>query len=343
MGSGDILSQIQTFLASINNYFNPVGKFYIQVQVLCRVLVCSVFLDDLFKTSSLECDSKQVGCQQNCINRFAPLNHKKIWELELFMVMLSIVVFLAFSIYNDHKVAGIEKKKNSAVYRDNPDNFQKYKEAKRARYSMEEHTKKGKTFTTSIYTKTGYMVMLLCRLVFELIFLFVENQLGQHQSQNVEFWNRFWLKEQWLCALNDDDKAASNSLMEMIPPVNRSEIFWTDDKNLACIQQKVVATCWIPFSRMKSFGLLFMYWVLIVTTCLTAIELLYELVTICKPKKNKQEPIEYPSQPDIIDTAQVQKLIQDTLRSNAAYAPGSHGSEDNYVNNDTVKYKIQNE
>ena len=111
MGSGDILTHINEFLGQINKYFNPIGKFYIQVQVLCRVLVCSVFLDDLFKSSSLQCDSKQVGCEQNCINRFAPLNHKKIWELELFMVMLAIVIFLAFNLWNEH-VINREKKKN---------------------------------------------------------------------------------------------------------------------------------------------------------------------------------------------------------------------------------------
>lgn len=124
--------------------------------------------------------------------------------------------------------------------------------------------------------------MLLFRFTFECTFLFIENQLGKHQSQNTEFWNSFWLKESWLCATNTPKAPQQESLDKVLPISNRSEIFWTDDWNMACLQQQITVTCWIPFSRMKSFGLIFMYWVLITTTCLTACELVYELVKLCR-------------------------------------------------------------
>merc|ERR1712076_203654 len=134
---------------------------------------------------------------------------------------------------------------------------------------------------TSRITRFGYIVMLVVRLCCELIFLYVENQLGKHQSQNIAFWDAFNLKESWICSTNNVDQAAQHSLDQLIPQQNRSEIFWTDDLNVACLQQKVTVTCWIPFSRMKSFGLLFMYWVLLVNTTLTAMELIFELVKLC--------------------------------------------------------------
>ena len=281
MGSGEILSHINEFLSSINRYFNPIGKFYIQVQILCRVLVCSVFLDDLFKSSSLECDTKQVGCQQNCINRFAPLNHKKVWELELFTVMLAITVFLGFSLFNEYRYNRIKKE----AKRDNW-SPEKVRITMSRSYNMRMKEKKGKEFVKSRITTAGYIVMLLFRLSFECLFLWIENQLGKHQSQNTEFWSSFWLKENWLCAVNTPNNAADESLDKMLPQSNRSEIFWTDDYNMACLQQQITVTCWIPFSRMKSFGLIFMYWVLIVTTCLTALELLFELAKLCKPSNS---------------------------------------------------------
>lgn len=280
MGSGEILGHINEFLSSINKYFNPIGKFYIQVQVLCRVLVCSVFLDDLFKSSSLECETKQVGCQQNCINRFAPLNHKKIWELELFTVMLAIVVFLAFSLYNDYTVNKLKKKRDRLHESD--ETKEAWLQNAYSKRSMVRKTKKKQEFFKSPITTAGYITMLLFRLTFEIIFLFIENQLGKHQSQNTEFWNSFWLKESWLCATNTPKAPMEESLDRVLPESNRSEIFWTDDWNMACLQQQITVTCWIPFSRMKSFGLLFMYWVLLVTTFLTFCELIFEIVKLCK-------------------------------------------------------------
>lgn len=286
MGSGEILAHINEFLSQINKYFNPIGKFYIQVQVLCRVLVCSVFLDDLFKSSALECETKQVGCTQNCVNRFAPLNHKKIWELELFMVMLAIVIFLAFNLYNEH-VINKARKKTDREFSKNDDEFRKNEITKSlARKSMRRKEKKGKEFYKSPFTSAGYIFMLLFRLSFEIFFCWLENQLGKHQSQNVEFWNSFWLKESWQCATNSPKEDASAALNRMIPPANRTEVFWTDDHNLACLQQEITVTCWIPFSRMKSYGLLFMYWVLLINTLLTFLELVFELTKLCRGSKS---------------------------------------------------------
>jgi len=298
MGSGDILTHINEFLGQINKYFNPIGKFYIQVQVLCRVLVCSVFLDDLFKSSSLQCDSKQVGCEQNCINRFAPLNHKKIWELELFMVMLAIVIFLAFNLWNEH-VINREKKKNDR--RQQKLDQEQMKQSLMRKSFRSKKDKKGNEFYKSNYTSMGYIFMLVFRLCFEIFFCWLENQLGKHQSQNTEFWNSFWLKESWLCATNYPGPGPEkDSLDQIIPAENRSEIFWAEDYNMACLQQKVTVTCWIPFSRMKSFGLLFMYWVLLVNTTLTALELIFELVKLCTSgRKNNMQPLPEEERPII--------------------------------------------
>merc|ERR1711981_335135 len=140
---------------------------------------------------------------------------------------------------------------------------------------------------TSRITRFGYIVMLMVRLCCELIFLYVENQLGKHQSQNIAFWDAFNLKESWICSTNNVDQAAQHSLSQLIPIANRSEIFWTDDLNVACLQQKVTVTCWIPYSRMKSLWLWFMYFVLCISTCLTGFELAFELLRqCCKGKRS---------------------------------------------------------
>lgn len=269
------MARMKEFKQLFYDYFNPVGRLHFQIQIICRVIVCGVFLDDLFDVPELECDTSQVGCTAMCTNRFAPVNHKRIWEMELFMILCCIAVFTVFHFANQ------------SMYRQK-------KHPEKLRFKTKEKwgkdTTEPRTVIESRITRCGYMVMLCVRLCSEVIFLWLENQLGQHQSQNVSFWDRFWLKEQWVCATNNLDAASQDSLDNLVPIANRSTAFWTDDLNLACIQQKVTVTCWIPFSRMKSYGLWFMYVTLVISTILTVLELAYEFVyhQCCKSSRPKK-------------------------------------------------------
>lgn len=260
-GTVILFSKMKDIFDKIKSYFNLFGKFYIQFQILCRVLVVSVFLDDLFEGADLECDTEQPGCQQNCVNRFAVVNHKKIWELEMFVIMFTTTLFTVFQFMNEKMQQRYENKAANAK--------------KTFRFKSQ-----GGVVKSGI-TSMGYISMLVVRLAFESAFLFIENQLSKHQSQKIGFWESFWLKENWICATNSPKPSAQNSLNELLPPANRSEIFWISDPNLACMQQMVTVTCWIPFSRMKSYGMFFMYIVLLVGWVITLLELVYECIRLC--------------------------------------------------------------
>ena len=105
MGLDGIFDKVNEIGKEIFSYFNSMGHFYMQVQMLCRLLVVTTFLDDLFEKEELVCDTKQVGCEQNCINRYAPLNHQKIWQFEFFLVMLCLTVFSLFASFNKYRKA----------------------------------------------------------------------------------------------------------------------------------------------------------------------------------------------------------------------------------------------
>ena len=107
-------------------------------------------------------------------------------------------------------------------------------------------------YTKSIVTDMGYLLMLIFRFGIELWFLYVENQLGKHQSQKADFWDSFNLKEYWMCPTQPDAAAVSAT----IPVEQRSELFWVDEVNEACQQQTVEVRCWIPFSWMKTYWIL---------------------------------------------------------------------------------------
>ena len=131
---------IYKVLASIKkqfvHYFNPIGKLYIIVQFLCRVMIPQFVLDKMFSDPVLVCDTRQIGCEQNCINRFTPINHQRIWEVELLMIIVSLIVFWLFSTIH-REVKKINRKK-----------YNKF-------FGFENRPKGG-----SKITKCGYIVML---------------------------------------------------------------------------------------------------------------------------------------------------------------------------------------
>ena len=255
-----------------------------------------MFLESLFDTeedsAGLECDTKQVGCELNCINRFTPLNHTRIWEAELFMVVFTNLSFTAFRVFNEYQYnkfrgdAEIGESEEKLIENEKMVKTGDFKKVlprtiDESVYHFKQKSGNQKNFIKSRITNIGYLIMLFIRLFGEICFIYLENQLGKHQSQNIEFWNAFNLKENWICSSNNKDTAAVESLDQLIPVGNRSEIFWTDDLNVACLQHRVTVTCWIPFSRMKSYGMWFMFLTLCFSCWLTVLEICWEFCYHC--------------------------------------------------------------
>ena len=278
----EIFRTINDFLSQLNQFFNPIGKFYMKIQLLCRVLVIVTFLDDLFGSTDLTCETSQIGCQLTCLNRFAPITHQQLWAFELFCVMLSMVVFCGFNYYNKFLFKRYQKKHHQK--------------------NLQNHNNRQQSCSAPLYIVCGYKVMLIFRLACEFFSLYVEYNLSKHISQNADFYEVFQLKESWLCpAYNNpkldystkigeigisDQREIQMAVQKFFPDNNRSELFYRDDMNLACAQQQVTVTCWIPFSRMKSLGLKFMYGLLVFQTILTSFELMLECF---RPKKSERK------------------------------------------------------
>lgn len=89
-------------------HFNTVGKLYLKYQLIFRVLFVNILLNDIFGGEKLICDTNQVGCNEMCVNRFAPITFKKLWELELWMVLIVTGVFIVF-VFANQEVIKLEK------------------------------------------------------------------------------------------------------------------------------------------------------------------------------------------------------------------------------------------
>ena len=291
----ELFKKFTSFWARLSGYINPIGKFYIQWITLCRTLVIVVFLDDLFKTMpSLECDTKQVGCQMQCQNRFAPISHMQLWRLENFISMFTIFIFIAFNVIQNIAYQKYEKKHG----KNNLEGQRKYWLKTKTKVDKSGKEKRTEILKSS-YTVSGYILMLGIRFLLEVYCIYLEANLGKHVSQNAKFTDIFNLKERWICPTNAEDVhglGLDESAQEfqsalaglnldimsfIVPQANRSKLFYREDVNTACSKQPNVVPCWIPHSRMMTLGIKFMFIVLMVQTMLTFCELCMELGKLC--------------------------------------------------------------
>ena len=81
----DFYGETAKLISELTNFVNPIGRFYLKFQFIFRIIFCSVLLNDVIKTE-LVCDTVQIGCKDMCLNRFAPLTFKKLWELEMYFM-----------------------------------------------------------------------------------------------------------------------------------------------------------------------------------------------------------------------------------------------------------------
>lgn len=255
----DILSTVTALISDLTFYFNPVGKLYLKYQLIFRVLFVGILLSDIFGGEKLVCDTSQVGCTDMCVNRFAPITFKKLWELELWLVLIVTGIFIIF-VYMNKTVMDPSK----------------YKKMKKYLNVHEKKVKGDKVVVYSKFISMGYMVMLVIRIFGEFYFLRLEYNLAVHQSGKTGF-QAFMLPEKYHCLTHIDEEIEVTGRKDSA----QSKIFYIDEPLEACSQSRFEVPCWIPNSRMKQKGLIFMYGVLIVSTVISFIELLTVMFSAC--------------------------------------------------------------
>lgn len=124
--------------------------------------------------------------------------------------------------------------------------------------------------------------MLVIRLILEIYCIVIELELNVHHSQKSNFPELLTLNEKWLCPVYSTNLVNTPkldaSMNQFLPAKNRSILFHRSDTVTACEQQAIFVTCWIKESRMKSYGIKFMFTVICLQTWITVCELLTEIV-----------------------------------------------------------------
>lgn len=270
----DFISQLSSFFQEITAYLHPIGKFYVKFQLIFRVFVTAILLSDVW--ASLKCDTKQLACEEMCENRFRPITFKKLWELELFFMVITTGMFIVVK-WSNHKLTKKWVKKRNSKMSKNSDNLASNR-LKSQRLKLHTVTYKNKEIEQSILLDFGYLLMLIVRLIGEIYFGYLERELGTHQTGEL----CGILSFNFNCLLIPEKVSCKTNIRET-EETAISEIFYNPEPLEACDKQEYEVPCYIPKSWMRQKAVIFMHFVLMVGVILT----IFELIGVIKRRISK--------------------------------------------------------
>lgn len=105
-------SFLESFLSGVNKYSTIIGRLWLTVVFLFRILVYVVAAEQVWKDEQrdFDCNTKQPGCSNVCFDYFFPISQVRLWALQLIMVSTpSLLVALHVS-YREHREAKYKRK-----------------------------------------------------------------------------------------------------------------------------------------------------------------------------------------------------------------------------------------
>ncbi|XP_006886640.1 PREDICTED: gap junction beta-4 protein-like [Elephantulus edwardii] len=92
---------LQGLLSGVNKYSTALGRIWLSVVFIFRVLVYVVAAEDVWadEQSNFVCDTRQPGCLNSCYDATFPVSHVRLWALQLILVTcpsLLVVMHVAY-------------------------------------------------------------------------------------------------------------------------------------------------------------------------------------------------------------------------------------------------------
>ncbi|EOA96149.1 Gap junction gamma-1 protein, partial [Anas platyrhynchos] len=97
-------SFLTRLLEEINNHSTFVGKIWLSVLIVFRIVLTAVGGESIYydEQSKFVCNTQQPGCENVCYDAFAPLSHVRFWIFQIIMVATPSVLYLGFAM---HRIA----------------------------------------------------------------------------------------------------------------------------------------------------------------------------------------------------------------------------------------------
>ena len=92
---------LRDLLSGVNKYSTGIGRIWLAVVFIFRLLVYMVAAEHVWKEEQkeFECNVRQPGCENVCFDYFFPISQVRFWALQLIMVStpsLLVVLHVAY-------------------------------------------------------------------------------------------------------------------------------------------------------------------------------------------------------------------------------------------------------
>ncbi|KAI4896609.1 hypothetical protein NFI96_008468 [Prochilodus magdalenae] len=105
MGDWSILGR---FLAEVQNHSTVIGKIWLTVLLIFRILLVTLVGDAVYsdEQSKFTCNTLQPGCNNVCYDNFAPVSHLRFWVFQIVLVSTPSIFYIVYVL---HKITKDEK------------------------------------------------------------------------------------------------------------------------------------------------------------------------------------------------------------------------------------------
>ncbi|XP_037665923.1 gap junction beta-4 protein [Choloepus didactylus] len=80
-------ANLQSLLSGVNKYSTALGRIWLSVVLIFRLLVYLVVAKEVWNESQdFECNTQQPGCPSVCYDEFFPVSHLRLWAPQLILV-----------------------------------------------------------------------------------------------------------------------------------------------------------------------------------------------------------------------------------------------------------------
>ncbi|XP_025894207.1 gap junction beta-7 protein isoform X1 [Nothoprocta perdicaria] len=106
---------LRDLLSGVNKYSTGIGRIWIAIVFIFRLLVYVVAAENVWKYEhdEFECNTKQPGCENVCFDHFFPVSQIRLWALQLILVSTPSLLVAFHVAYRENR----EKRHNQKLYR----------------------------------------------------------------------------------------------------------------------------------------------------------------------------------------------------------------------------------
>ncbi|KAM4623091.1 gap junction delta-3 protein isoform 1-T2 [Discoglossus pictus] len=103
MGEWSFLSSL---LDAVQEHSPLVGRFWLVVMLIFRILILATVGSDMFEDEQEEfvCNTLQPGCRQVCYDRAFPISHYRFWVFHIVLLSAPAVLFVIYSMHQSAKM-----------------------------------------------------------------------------------------------------------------------------------------------------------------------------------------------------------------------------------------------